>query len=50
MLSRFGHVQLFVTPRTVACQAPLSRGFNIYLTIPFSEIVYKSSVHDHLFP
>ena len=27
MLSRFSHVQLFVTPWTVACQAPLSVGF-----------------------
>ena len=26
MLSRFSHVQLFVTPWTVACQAPLSMG------------------------
>ena len=24
LLSRFSHVQLFVTPWTVACQAPLS--------------------------
>ena len=28
MLSRFGHVQLFVTPRTVASQAPLSMEFS----------------------
>ena len=28
MLSCFGHVQLFVTPWTVACQAPLSMGFS----------------------
>ena len=28
MLSRFRHVQLFVTPWTVACQAPLSMGFS----------------------
>ena len=27
ILSRFSHVQLFVTLRTVACQAPLSVGF-----------------------
>ena len=27
MLRRFSHVQLFVTPWTVACQAPLSVGF-----------------------
>ena len=27
MLSRFSRVQLFVTPWTVACQAPLSMGF-----------------------
>ena len=27
MLSRLSHVQLFVTPWTVACQAPLSMGF-----------------------
>ena len=27
MLSRFSHVQLFVTSWTVACQAPLSMGF-----------------------
>ena len=27
MLSRFCHVQLFATPRTVACQAPLFMGF-----------------------
>ena len=26
--SRFGHVQLFETPWTVACQAPLSMGFS----------------------
>ena len=26
MLSRFSHVQLFVTPWTAACQAPLSMG------------------------
>ena len=26
MLSPFSHVQLFVTSRTVACQAPLSMG------------------------
>ena len=26
VLSRFGHVQLFVTPWTVALQAPLSMG------------------------
>ena len=28
MLSRFSHVQLFATPWTVACQAPLSMGFS----------------------
>ena len=28
VLSRFSHVQLLVTPWTVACQAPLSRGFS----------------------
>ena len=28
MLSRFSHVQLYVTPWTVACQAPLSVGFS----------------------
>ena len=28
MLSRFGRVQLFATPRTTACQAPLSMGFS----------------------
>ena len=28
MLSRFSHVQLFVTPWTVAHQAPLSMGFS----------------------
>ena len=27
MLSHFSHVQLFVTPWTVACQTPLSMGF-----------------------
>ena len=27
MLSSFSHVELFVTPRTVACQTPLSVGF-----------------------
>ena len=27
-LSRFRHVQLFVTPWTVVCQAPLSMGFS----------------------
>ena len=26
--SRFSHVQLFATPWTVACQAPLSMGFS----------------------
>ena len=28
MLSCFSHVQLYVTPWTVACQAPLSVGFS----------------------
>ena len=28
MLSRFCHVQLFVTPQPVACQAHLSMGFS----------------------
>ena len=28
MLSRVSHVQLFVTPWTVACLAPLSMGFS----------------------
>ena len=28
MLSHFSHVRLFVTPWTVACQAPLSMGFS----------------------
>ena len=28
VLSHFSHVRLFVTPRTVACQAPLSIGFS----------------------
>ena len=28
MLSHFSHVQLFSTPRTVTCQAPLSMGFS----------------------
>ena len=28
MLSRFSHVQLFVTPWTVACHTPLSMGFS----------------------
>ena len=28
MLSHLSHVQLFVTPWTVACQAPLSMGFS----------------------
>ena len=28
MLSGFSHVQLFATPWTVACQAPLSMGFS----------------------
>ena len=28
MLSHFSHVKLCVTPRTVACQAPLSMGFS----------------------
>ena len=28
MLSHFSHVQFFVTPRTVARQAPLSMGFS----------------------
>ena len=28
LLSRFSHVQLFVTPWTEACQAPLSMGFS----------------------
>ena len=28
ILHHFGHVQLFVTPWTVACQAPLSMGFS----------------------
>ena len=27
MLSHFSHVQFFVTPGTVTCQAPLSTGF-----------------------
>ena len=28
VLSRFSRVRLFVTPWTVACQAPLSKGFS----------------------
>ena len=28
MLNRFSHVQLFVTPWTIVCQAPLSMGFS----------------------
>ena len=28
VLSRFSHVWLFATPRTAACQAPLSMGFS----------------------
>ena len=28
VLSRFSHVQLFATPRTIACQDPLSVGFS----------------------
>ena len=28
MLSRFSHVQLFATPWTIACQAPLSIGIS----------------------
>ena len=28
VLSHFSHVRLFATPRTVACQAPLSTGFS----------------------
>ena len=28
VLSHFSHVQHFETPRTVACQAPLSMGFS----------------------
>ena len=28
VLSHFSHVRLFVTPRTVACQPPLSMGFS----------------------
>ena len=28
MCRRFSHVWLFATPRTIACQAPLSRGFS----------------------
>ena len=28
MLSHFSHVQLFATPWTIACQAPLSMGFS----------------------
>ena len=28
VLSHFSHVQLFATPWTVACQAPLSVGFS----------------------
>ena len=31
MLSHFSHVQLFATPWTVACQAPLSMGFSARL-------------------
>ena len=27
-LSHFSHIQLFVTPWTIACQAPLSMGFS----------------------
>ena len=27
-VNHFSHVRLFVTPRTVACQAPLSKGFS----------------------
>ena len=28
VMSHFSHVQLFVTPWTATCQAPLSRGFS----------------------
>ena len=38
MLSHFSRVQLFVTPWTVACQAPLSTGFSrqeYWINLPF---------------
>ena len=39
MLSRFSHIQLLVTPQTVAYQAPLSMGFfrqEYWSGVPFS--------------
>ena len=41
MLSHFSHVQLFVTPWTVASQAPLSMGFprqEYWSGLPFSSL------------
>ena len=35
MLSRFGHVQIFVTPWSVAYQVPLSMGFSSWNGLPF---------------
>ena len=35
MLSLFSCVQIFVTPRIVACQAPLSMGFSHWSGLPF---------------
>ena len=36
------HVQLFVTPRTVACQAPLSMGF--FRTEYWNEMIFPFAV------
>ena len=44
LLSHFSHVQLFVTPRTVACQAPLSMGFprqEYWSELPFFSCIFS---------
>ena len=53
LFSRFSHVQLFATPWTVACQAPLSMGFPRQeywsgLPFPFQRIFLTQGWNLHL--
>ena len=53
VVSRFSHVQLFVTPWTVARQAPLSMGFSRQeywsgLPCPLQDTAVGLSISDHL--
>ena len=44
LLSHLSHIQLFVTPWTMACQAPLSMGFprqEYWSGLPFPSLVIK---------